>query len=99
MPVVAAASISAQVVLPTPEPFGGAAPEETGLITRWLAEPGVRIVSSTDGYAEAAGCSGPLRDWAATARSARIAHAVRHDDWGMSELIRPASPVPSRAVG
>lgn len=99
MPVVAAASVSAQVVLPTPEPFSGAAPEETGLITRWLAEPGVRIVSSTDGYAEATGCSGPLRDWAATARSARIAHAVHHDDWGMSELIRPGRPAPSQAAG
>lgn len=53
-----------------PEPFGGAAPEETGLITRWLAEPGVRIVSSTDGYAEATGCAASLRNWAAAARSA-----------------------------
>ncbi|OHT86583.1 DEDD exonuclease domain-containing protein [Mycobacteroides saopaulense] len=99
MPVVAAASASAQVVLPTPEPFGGAAPEEIGLVTRWLAEPGVRIVSSTQGYAEATGCSGPLRDWAATAHSARMAHNVRQDDWGMAELVRVASPVHSRVAG
>ena len=99
MPVVAAASASAQVVLPSAEPFGGAAPEETGLITRWLAEPGVRIVSSTDGYAEPTGCSGPLRDWALTARSARMASAVLRDDWGMAELIRPGRPISSRAAG
>ena len=99
MPVVAAASASAQVVLPSAEPFGGAAPEETGLITRWLAEPGVRIVSSTGGYAESTGCSGPLRDWALTARSARMASAVLRDDWGMAELIRPGLSTAPRAVG
>ncbi|OHU30342.1 hypothetical protein BKG76_00735 [Mycobacteroides franklinii] len=103
MPVVAAVSTSAQVVLPTPEPFGGAAPEETGLITRWLAEPGVRMVSSTDGYAEATGCAGSLRDWAAAARSARMAHSVQRDDWGMAELIKiadpPQRPTVPRAAG
>ncbi len=103
MPVVAAVSTSAQVVLPTTEPFGGAAPEETGLITRWLAEPGVRMVSSTDGYAEATGCAGSLRDWAAAARSARMAHSVQRDDWGMAELIKiadpPQRPTVPRAAG
>ncbi|CPU63297.1 Probable DNA polymerase III epsilon subunit [Mycobacteroides abscessus subsp. massiliense] len=99
MPVVAAASASAQVVLPTPEPFSGAAPEETGLITRWLAEPGVRIVSSTDGYAEATGCAASLRNWAAAARSARMATALHQDDRGMAELTRVAPPARPRVAG
>lgn len=98
MPVVQVASASAQVVLPTPEPFGGAAPEETGLITRWLAEPGVRIVSSTDGYAESTGCAAALRDWAMTARSARMAQTVHQDDRGMAELLRVATPAPQPAA-
>lgn len=99
MPVVQVASASAQVVLPTPEPFGGAAPEETGLITRWLAEPGIRIVSSTDGYAESTGCAAALRDWAMTARSARMAQTVHQDDRGMAELLRVATPAATPAAG
>ena len=73
--------------------------EETGLITRWLAEPGVRIVSSTDGYAEATGCAASLRDWAAAARSARMAAALHQDDWGMAELTRVAPTARSRVAG
>lgn len=90
MPVVEAASVAAQVVLPTVEPFGGGAPEEIALISRWLAEPGVRIVSSTAGYVEASGCSQQLRNWAAAARSAQLTGARRDEDWGLSDAVRPA---------
>lgn len=90
MPVVDAAAAAAQVVLLTTEPFGGAAPEETALVIRWLAEPGVRIVSATEGYAEARACSRQLREWAATARSAQVAAAAQDDDWRLSEVLTSA---------
>jgi DNA polymerase-3 subunit epsilon len=44
MPVVDALCAAAQVVLPGSGPLGGALVEETALIARWLAQPGVRIV-------------------------------------------------------
>jgi DNA polymerase III subunit epsilon len=44
MPVVDAIRAGAQVVLQQPAPLGGALVEETALIVRWLAAPGVRIV-------------------------------------------------------
>ena len=44
MPVVDALSAAAQVILAAPAPLGGALVEETALIARWLAAPGVRIV-------------------------------------------------------
>ena len=47
MPVVDAIRAGAQVVLPQSAPLGGALVEETALIARWLAAPGVRIVSAT----------------------------------------------------
>jgi DNA polymerase-3 subunit epsilon len=84
MPVVEAIRTGAQTILPTQGPLGGALVEETALIARWLATPGVRVVSvtcaSTDtGEVEATGWASPLRSagawatWAATARSARLA--------------------------
>jgi DNA polymerase-3 subunit epsilon len=44
MPVVDAITLGAQAVVPEPAPLAGALVEETGLIARWLATPGVRIV-------------------------------------------------------
>ena len=38
-----------------PAPLGGALVEETALIARWLAAPGVRIVSASDGADDAGG--------------------------------------------
>jgi DNA polymerase III subunit epsilon len=99
MPVVDAIRAGAQVVLQRPVPLGGALVEETALIVRWLAAPGVRIVCVTTGGDDAAGwCSplgsaGPWAGWAASARSARVAaeQAVTSRD---SELL--AEPHPSR---
>jgi DNA polymerase III subunit epsilon len=98
MPVVDAIRAGAQVVLPESAPLGGALVEETALIARWLAAPGVRIVCVTGGDDAAGWCSplgsaGPWAEWAASARSARVAaeQAVtsRH-----SELL--TEPHPSR---
>ena len=98
MPVVDAIHAGAQVILPQPAPLGGALVEETALITRWLAAPGVRIVC-VSGADEATGWCTPLRsagpwaEWAASARSARVAaeQAVTSRD---SELL--TEPHPSR---
>lgn len=90
MPVVDAICAAAQAVLPTPGPFGGALVEETALIARWLAQPGVRIVRSDAGYATPLHAAGRHAQWAATARSARV--AARQQE--RSELL--AEPHPTR---
>lgn len=73
MPVVDALCSAAQTVLRRPEPLGGTLVEETGLLVKWLAGPGVRIVRADDGWATPAGAAGRWANWAATARSARLA--------------------------
>ncbi|MCH9720580.1 MAG: DEDD exonuclease domain-containing protein [Actinomycetia bacterium] len=82
IPVVDTLRSAAQVVLPQPAPLGGALVEETSLIARWLREPGVRIVSTTSGFASPLHSAGRWLGWAATARSARHAAA----EWLASEL-------------
>ena len=84
MPVVDALLAGAQVVLPQPAPLGGALVEETSLISRWLAQPGVRIVCATEGFASPLHCAGPWLQWSATARAARYAS---------SELLGETDPV------
>ncbi len=101
MPVVDAICAGAQAILPAPAPLGGALIEETSLIARWLATPGVRIVRviGTDLDVGDSGWASPLRSagawaaWAASARSARLAgaQAIREPD---SDLL--AEPHPSR---
>jgi DNA polymerase III subunit epsilon len=77
MPVIDAIHAGAQAILQTKAPLGGALVEETALIARWLAGPGVRIVRVAG--ADDAGWASPLRSagawaaWAALARSARVA--------------------------
>ena len=74
MPVVDAIHAGAQAILPMPAPLGGALVEETALIARWLATPGVRIVRvAEDGWASPLGSAGAWAGWAALARSARLA--------------------------
>jgi DNA polymerase-3 subunit epsilon len=81
MPVVEALRASAQAILPTAAPLGGALVEETALIARWLAQPGVRIVRvetrDQTGWASPLGSAGPWASWAASARSARLAAEQR----------------------
>jgi DNA polymerase III subunit epsilon len=95
MPVVDAICAAAQVILPTATPLGGALVEETALIARWLAAPGVRIVRTDGsdgdaGYTTPIGAAGRYAQWAATARSARLAAAQQQN----SEL--EAEPHPTR---
>jgi DNA polymerase-3 subunit epsilon len=99
MPVVDAIAAGAQVVLPTEAPLGGALVEETALVARWLATPGVRIVRTDSGYATPAAAAGRFAAWAASARSARIAaeHAGRDGtDWDVLrspyDWMRPSRP-------
>jgi DNA polymerase-3 subunit epsilon len=73
MPVIDALRSSAQVVLPQQAPLGGALVEETALIARWLAMPGVRIVSVAGTFASPRHSAGRWLEWAATARSAQHA--------------------------
>jgi len=93
MPVVDAICAAAQAILPTPAPLGGALVEETALIARWLASPGVRIVR-VEGTPDGAGWASPLRSagawaaWAASARSARLAY----------EQTWPDGPPPQRSA-
>jgi DNA polymerase III subunit epsilon len=93
MPVIDAIHAGAQAILHEPAPLGGALVEETALIARWLATPGVRIVRASDGWASPLRSAGVWAPWAATARSARLAgeQAVRERD---SELL--AEPHPTR---
>jgi DNA polymerase-3 subunit epsilon len=93
MPVVDAICAGAQVILPYPAPLGGALVEETGLLTRWLGHPGVRIVRADPGYATPLGSAGRLAGWSATARSARIAAAqATDDDDEMVRMLHPRLP-------
>jgi DNA polymerase-3 subunit epsilon len=95
MPVVDAIHAGAQAILRVPAPLGGALVEETALIARWLAPPGVRIVrvADDDGWASPLRSAGRWAAWAASARSARLAceQAIRDLD---SDLL--AEPHPSR---
>ena len=99
MPVVEMLRCAAQVVLPQPAPLGGALVEEASLIARWLAAPGVRIVSATSGFASPRYSAGCWLDWAATARSAQHAASKLLDPRGESELSRDANPALEQPLG
>jgi DNA polymerase-3 subunit epsilon len=95
IPVVDAIHAGAQAILRVPAPLGGALVEETALIARWLASPGVRIVrvADDDGWASPLRSAGRWAAWAASARSARLACEQAIRDWN-SDLL--AEPHPSR---
>jgi DNA polymerase-3 subunit epsilon len=95
MPVVDAIHAGAQAILRVPAPLGGALVEESALIARWLATPGVRIVrvADDDGWASPLRSAGRWAAWAASARSARLACEQAIRDWD-SDLL--AEPHPAR---
>jgi DNA polymerase-3 subunit epsilon len=101
MPVVEALRAGAQVVLREPAPLGGALVEETSLLSRWLAQPGVRIVCATEGFASPLRSAGSWLGWAATARSAHYAAAelMRARDTEVSELLGETRPTVQHATG
>lgn len=70
MPVVEAIAASAETVLPGPGPLRGAAPEEIGLVARWLESDGVRIVRTSHGWSEPVEGAGRWSEWAELARAA-----------------------------
>ncbi|MFD3509391.1 DEDD exonuclease domain-containing protein [Nocardia sp. NPDC058666] len=51
-------------------PLRGAPPEEVGVIARWLAKPGARIVRTSDGYCEPLHGAARWMGWAQLARTA-----------------------------
>ena len=87
MPVVDALRSAAQVVLPQPAPLGGALVEETSLIARWLASPGVRIVCATESFASPLHSAGRWLKWVAAAHSARYATSEVLTESHASELL------------
>jgi DNA polymerase III subunit epsilon len=99
MPVVDAICAGAQAVLPSQAPLGGALVEETALIARWLAQPGVRIVRAEPGYASPAGSAGRFADWAASARSARVAAEQLAETTSGSELLTEPHPTREQLFG
>jgi DNA polymerase III subunit epsilon len=100
MPVIEAIEAGAQVILPQPAPLSGALVEETALIARWLTTPGVRIVrtSGEQGWCSPLRSAGPWAEWAAAARSARVAaeQAITNRD---SELVTEPHPTREQLFG
>ena len=95
MPVIDAICAGAQAILPSLAPLGGALVEETALIVRWLATPGVRVVRAEPGYASPIGSAGRLAAWAASARSARLAAEQIQD----SDLLSEPHPTREQLFG
>jgi len=95
MPVIDAICAGAQAILPSSAPLGGALVEETALIVRWLATPGVRVVRAEPGYASPIGSAGRLAAWAASARSARLAAEQIRD----SDLLSEPHPTREQLFG
>ena len=81
MPVIDAIAASAETVIPDDSPLHGALAEEVGLVASWLDTPGVRIVRTTEGYAEPAYGTGRWLGWAELARD-----AVRAESAGATYL-------------
>ncbi|WP_216208388.1 DEDD exonuclease domain-containing protein [Amycolatopsis aidingensis] len=71
MPVVEALVAGAETVLPGPGPLHGSAGEEVGILLRWLARPGVRLVRTARPWAEPVRGAAGWQDWLARAESGR----------------------------
>jgi DNA polymerase-3 subunit epsilon len=72
MPVVDVLVASAETVMPEPGPLFGAPVEETALLSRWLTQPGIRLVRTSAPWAEPAGSAARWREWADRASAARM---------------------------
>ncbi|RAS63114.1 DNA polymerase-3 subunit epsilon [Lentzea atacamensis] len=77
MPVVDALVASAETVIPTAGPLRGAPPEETGVVLRWLDQPGTRLVYADEPWSSPAGAAAAWVPWAEQAAGAR----PLHDRW------------------
>lgn len=94
MPVVEAIVAAAETVVPDSTPFRGASPDEVALVGRWLESDGVRIVRTTDGYAEPVHGAGGWRQWCTTARTVsrheRAMAVTPVEDTGVGAHLRAA---------
>lgn len=63
MPVVESLVASAETVLAGDGPLLGGSPEEISVLLRWLHRPGVRIVRTSQPWAEPARAAGGWGDW------------------------------------
>jgi DNA polymerase-3 subunit epsilon len=103
MPVIDAICAGAQEVAPAsgryPQPgeLGGALVEETALLARWLAQPGVRIVRADPGYALPLNAAGRWASWSSAARSARLAAEQQVAQW--SQLLCEPHPTREQLLG
>jgi DNA polymerase-3 subunit epsilon len=97
MPVIDAICSGAQAIVPSDSPLGGALVEETALIARWLTQPGVRIVRAEPGYASPVASAGRWAQWAASARSAKL--AADQLDARDSHLLREPHPTREQLFG
>jgi DNA polymerase-3 subunit epsilon len=70
-PVVDILVAAAETVIPGEGPLRGAAPEETALLSRWLAQPNTRLGRTAIPWTEPAKSAAVLRDWAERATAAR----------------------------
>ncbi|WP_328607610.1 DEDD exonuclease domain-containing protein [Amycolatopsis sp. NBC_00345] len=75
MPVVEQLVAAAETVLPGEGPLHGASGEEVGVLLRWLARPGVRLVRTTRPWAEPTAVAG-WRGWLDLAAGARTLERV-----------------------
>jgi DNA polymerase-3 subunit epsilon len=73
-PVVDMLLATAETVLPGDGPLLGAAPEETALLSRWLAQPNTRLGRISQPWTEPAGSAAVLHEWAEQAAAAQTAH-------------------------
>jgi DNA polymerase-3 subunit epsilon len=74
MPVVESLVATAEAVPPTAGPSLVAAVEESELILRWLSEPGIRLVASSQPWSLPAAGAARQRRWLASAGAARGAN-------------------------
>lgn len=72
MPVVDALRLGAQSITPGPGPLRGAPAEEVGLLHRWLAGDGTRLVHADPPWAEPAHGAAGWRPWAERARPVEV---------------------------
>jgi DNA polymerase III subunit epsilon len=71
LPVVDALVASAETVIPGEGPLKGAAPEEIGLVLRWLNQPGTRLVRCDHPWTSPAASAASWREWVELADAGR----------------------------
>lgn len=71
MPVVDSLVASAETVIPDEGPLRGAPSEEVGLLSRWLEQPGTRLVAVSDPWTEPKESAASWHTWAERASAAK----------------------------